>query len=375
MELDGKPSDLALLRKFSPLDGMRAENLQALCRKTTRREAPMGRILFREGDTEKRTFFLINGVVDMLQEGEAVARIKGGTPAAKNPLAHAIPRPYSAVVMSNRIEYLQIDSEFLDLMVTWDQTGAYEVNELKGGAEPEEETGDWMTTLLQTKAFHKVPPANIQAIFMRVKRMDYRSGETVIKQGDEGDYFYIVVKGKCLVSRQTPLNKEGVKLAELKMGDTFGEEALISDAKRNATVTMLTDGTLMRLSKEDFRTLLNEPFLKWVDYRQAKGIIAGGGKWLDVRLPSEFDHYHAEGAINVPLYFIRNKLKSLDPNVNYVVCCDTGRRSSAAAYILSERGFRAAVLKGGLSATDIARGKPAQPVKAPPAVPKGASRA
>jgi CRP-like cAMP-binding protein len=374
MELDGKPSDLALLRKFSPLDGMRAENLQALCRKTTRREAPMGRILFREGDTEKRTFFLINGVVDMLQEGEAVARIKGGTPAAKNPLAHAIPRPYSAVVMSNRIEYLQIDSEFLDLMVTWDQTGAYEVNELKGSAEPEEDAGDWMTTLLQTKAFHKVPPANIQAIFMRVKRMDYRAGETVIKQGDEGDYFYIVVKGKCVVSRQTPLNKEGVKLAELKMGDTFGEEALISDAKRNATVTMVTDGTLMRLSKEDFRTLLNEPFLKWVDYRQAKGIVAGGGKWLDVRLPSEFDHYRAEGAINVPLYFIRNKLKSLDPNVNYVVCCDTGRRSSAAAYILSERGFRAAVLKDGLSATDIARGKPAQAPKTAPA-PKGASRA
>jgi len=373
MELDGKPSDLALLRKFSPLEGMRAENLQALCRKTTRREATMGRILFREGDTEKRTFFLINGVVDMLQEGEAVARIKGGTPAAKNPLAHAIPRPYSAVVMSNRIEYLQIDSEFLDLMVTWDQTGAYEVNELKA-AEAEEETGDWMTTLLQTKAFHKVPPANIQAIFMRVKRMDYRAGEAVIKQGDDGDYFYIVVKGKCLVSRQTPLNKEGVKLAELKMGDTFGEEALISDAKRNATVTMLTDGTLMRLSKEDFRTLLNEPFLKWVDYRQAKGLVAGGGKWLDVRLPSEFDHYHAEGAINVPLYFIRNKLKSLDPNVNYVVCCDTGRRSSAAAYILSERGFRAAVLKGGLAATEIARGKPTQAARPASAVPKGATR-
>lgn len=372
MELDGKPSDLALLRQFSPLDGMRAENLQALARKTTRREASMGRILFREGDTEKRTFFLINGVVDMLQEGEAVARIKGGTPAAKNPLAHAIPRPYSAVVVSNRIEFLQIDSEFLDLMVTWDQTGAYEVNELSGkSAELEEDAGDWMTTLLQTKAFHKVPPANIQAIFMRVQRMDYRAGETVIKQGDEGDFFYIVVKGKCLVSRQTPLNKEGVKLAELKMGDTFGEEALISDAKRNASVTMLTDGTLMRLSKEDFRKLLNEPFLKWVDYRQAKGIVAGGGKWLDVRLPSEFDNYHAEGAINVPLYVIRNKLKSLDPNVNYVVCCDTGRRSSAAAYILSERGFRAAVLKGGLAATDVARGKQAQQ----PPKPQGASRA
>jgi rhodanese-related sulfurtransferase len=62
-----------------------------------------------------------------------------------------------------------------------------------------------------------------------------------------------------------------------------------------------------------------------------------------------------EGAINLPLYFIRLKLKSLDRNVHYVVCCDTSRRSSAAAYILSERGFHASVLLGGLPATDIAK--------------------
>jgi len=356
MELNGKPSDIALLRSFSPLDGMKAENLLALAKKASRREAPMGRVLFREGDTEKRTYYLLSGTIDLLQEGEVVATIKGGTPEAKNPLGHIIPRPYSAVAMSGRIEYLLIDSEFLDVMVTWDQTGAYEVNELKGGTEEEEaETDDWMTTLLQTKAFHKVPPANIQAIFMRLQRMDYRAGEAIIKQGDPGDFFYIIVKGKCTVTRETPLNKEGIKLAELKMGDTFGEEALISDAKRNASVSMATDGTLMRLGKEDFRKLLNEPFLEWVDYQEARRIVAAGGQWLDVRLPSEFEHYHADKAVNIPLYFIRLKMKALDRNVHYVVCCDTGRRSSAGAYILAERGYHASVLKGGLSSTEIAR--------------------
>ena len=80
-----------------------------------------------------------------------------------------------------------------------------------------------MTALLQTKAFHKIPPANIQAVFMRLNRVDYRAGEVVIKQGDVGDYFYVVVKGRCIVTRETPLNKEGVRLAELKMGDTFGD--------------------------------------------------------------------------------------------------------------------------------------------------------
>jgi rhodanese-related sulfurtransferase len=188
---------------------------------------------------------------------------------------------------------------------------------------------------------------------MRMQRINSRAGDVVIKQGDEGDYFYAIVSGRCAVTRETPLNKEGIKLAELGMGDTFGEEALISEAKRNATVTMLTEGTLMRLGKQDFTTLLNEPMLQWVDFEQAKGIVAKGGKWLDVRLPSEYQNVHLDDAINMPLYFIRLKLNALDKAVSYVVCCDTGRRSSAGAYILSERGFDCYVLKGGLAATDL----------------------
>ena len=70
---------------------------------------------------------------------------------------------------------------------------------------------------------------------------------------------------------------------------------------------------------------------------------------MDVRLTSEFEAYHVNGAIHIPLYFIRLKLKSLEPVVKYVVCCDTGRRSSAAAFMLNERGFPAYILKGGLN--------------------------
>lgn len=357
MLLTGSPSDLAMLRSFTPMDGMKAEHLVALARKTSRLQAPKARLLFCEGDEEKQTYYLLKGTVDLLQEGEVIATISGRTPKAKTPLAHALPRPYSAVATSDEIEYLVIDSEFLDVMMTWEQTGSYHVAELRA---PHDSSGpssgdDWMTALLQAKAFHKVPPSNIQAVFMRLQRLDCRAGEVVVRQGDAGDYFYIVVKGKCVVTRETPLNKEGVKLAELQMGDTFGEEALISEARRNANVTMLTNGCLMRLGKDDFRKLLNEPFLEWIDYRAAKSAVAAGARWLDVRLPSEFDQYHAPGALNIPLYSLRMKMKALDPEIHYIACCDTGRRSSACSYILSERGFNASVLRGGLNATEIAR--------------------
>ncbi|MDH4108848.1 MAG: cyclic nucleotide-binding domain-containing protein [Gammaproteobacteria bacterium] len=235
-------------------------------------------------------------------------------------------------------------------MLTWDQTGSYEVSELQNLANSGGD--DWMTMLLQAKAFHKIPPANIQAIFMRMQQINYKQGDVVVKQGTEGDYFYVLIRGKCLVTRETPLNKEGIKLAELNVGDTFGEEALISDAKRNATVTMVTDGSVMRLGKEDFKKLLNEPMLDWVSYADAEKVVRAGGQWLDVRLPSEFENHHLEGAINIPLYFIRLKINTLDKNRKYVLCCDTGRRSSAGAYILSERGFTAYVLRGGISSAE-----------------------
>jgi CRP-like cAMP-binding protein len=214
--MDDKPLDLALLKQFSPLDGFKADNLHALAKKTSIRELPAGRLLFKEGDTDKRTYFLVAGTIEIFDQDGVLATIRGGTQQARNALAPTLPRRFGARAIDD-VRFIAIDSDLLDVMLTWDQTGSYEVSELSGGGAGSD---DWMTTLLQTKAFHRVPPANIQAIFMRMQRINYRSGEVVIKQGDEGDYFYVIVTGRCAVTRETPLNKEGIKLAELGMGDT-----------------------------------------------------------------------------------------------------------------------------------------------------------
>lgn len=343
---------IAQLRSFSPLDGMKKENLQALSKKVTVKRAKPGEVLFREGEATKISVYVLSGKVDLETEGQAVHHVVGGEPSARNPLSPQLPRQCGAVARTP-VEYITIDSDLLDVMLTWDQTGTYEVTDLRGD---NGDTGDWMTTLLKTNAFHKIPPANIQAIFMRLQQVNAKAGDVIIKQGDLGDYFYVIVRGRCIVTRETPLNKDGIRLANLEAGDTFGEEALISESRRNATVSMETDGSLMRLGKDDFQKLMNEPMLDWVDMNEAEHIVASGGKWIDVRLPSEFETYHKDSAINIPLYFIRLKLKTLDPSVHYVVCCDTGRRSSAAAFIMNERGFQTYVLKGGLNRTELVAG-------------------
>jgi len=294
--------DTELLRRFSPLDSLKPENVMALAKKSRLQTLEAGRTLFKEGDTDKYAIYLVKGDIEFRVESKIVGTLSADQPQASHALAPTIPRRVRARALSE-IQYFALDSDLLDVLLTWDQTGSYEVGDIDT---EEEESDDWMTKLLQTRALHTIPPANIQAMFMRMDQINKKSGDIIIKQGDDGDYFYVVSNGRCEVTRETPLNKDGIKLAELRIGDTFGEEALISEAKRNATVKMATDGSLMRLSKKDFQSLLKEPMLQHLEYEAADADVkAGNAKWLDVRLPSEFNNQHLDSAINIPLYFIR----------------------------------------------------------------------
>jgi rhodanese-related sulfurtransferase len=115
---------------------------------------------------------------------------------------------------------------------------------------------------------------------------------------------------------------------------------------------MLSDGVVMRLHKNDFLELLGDPLIERIPHAEALRRVADGGTWLDVRLPAEYQNLAIDGAVNIPLYFLRLKLSVLDPRRQYVVYCGDGRRSAAAAFILAERGFDARVLDQGITAVD-----------------------
>ena len=338
--------DVAQLGQFSPFDALKSTNLADLLDEIDVREASPGQALFSQGDTEKRTFYLLAGTIALRNGDEVLGSITGGTDESRNAIAPLLPRQVSAVA-TDRVTYFSIDSELLDVTLTLDQTGIYEVGDVS--AELNGAEGDWMSALLRTKTFQQIPPQNIQMIFQRLQRVDYKAGHVVIRQGSPGDHFYIIRSGRCMVTRETPPGKPDIDLADLGVGASFGEEALISDEPRNATITMLTDGTLMRLGRDDFQSLLNEPMIVSLSPEDADEAVSHGGKWLDVRIPSEFRAFSKANATNLPLYLLRHKLDVLDRKTPYVVYCDTGRRSAAAAFILNQRGFETAVLKGGLN--------------------------
>ena len=70
--------------------------------------------------------------------------------------------------------------------------------------------------------------------------------------------------------------------------------------------------------------------------------------WIDTRLPNEYMQGHLKNSVNVPLVTLRMKLKQMNKERKYLLYCDNGSRSSAAAFLMSSRGFDSFVLQGGM---------------------------
>tara|TARA_R110002072_G_scaffold27575_4_gene89760 strand:- start:9964 stop:11025 length:1062 start_codon:yes stop_codon:yes gene_type:complete len=342
--------DKSILKSFVPPSALNAENFQELAGKTYVEDVPAGNAIFKEGDNDRQSVYLLDGQAEISSSGGESKTVLAGSDIAKHPLVNQQPRKHTATAKVDS-KVIRIDSDLLDILLTWDQLSGIEVDEIQvdeGDDDDDDGDGDWMTRILQSKAFLQVPPANIQALFMRVQEVPMKAGDAVIKQGEDGDYYYIVKHGKCKVTRNSKTGSE-LTLATLGDGDAFGEEALLSEAKRNANIIMTTDGSLMRLSKEDFNELLKEPMLSWVTNEEADALVKDeGAVWIDVRLESEHKNASIEGSINIPLFMLRLKAQTLDSGKQYILYCNSGRQSSACAYLLSERGLQVHCLKGGL---------------------------
>ena len=354
-----EPIDKTVLKNFVPANSLKAENFDELAGKTFVETVSAGEVIFKAGDNDKKAIYIVEGQVEVSSiesasentevTGTAGYVVEAGTEKAKHAIANRQPRKQTAKAKTD-CSLIRIDSDLLDILLTWDQLSGIEVSDIHAADSSSEndEEADWMTSILQSKAFLQVPPANIQTMFMRMQEMPVKAGTEVIKQGEDGDYYYIIKQGKYKVTRNsktgTPLT-----LATISVGGSFGEEALLSDAKRNANVVMETSGSLMRLSKDDFNELLKEPMLSWLTGEEADAMVnEGTAIWIDVRLESEHKDSGMKGSINIPLITLRIKAATLDTKKKYIVYCDSGRRSSAAAFLLSERGIDAYCLKGGL---------------------------
>ena len=340
------PAQLATLAPLAKLPAERLAELAeiAFVERVARGSDPL------EGRSQRtQSLFLLQGELLLAFLGGGTQVLVGGTDDARLAVNRGRSRVLRAKAITD-VDLLALDDEVLDIIATWDQVAS------AGGpvspiahavhSDPRVMGGAFSHANLRAGAFAQLPPEHIDELFGRFERVRARRGDALIREGDEGDYYYVVESGRFQVERMVGGAK--VMLAELKSGDAFGEEALVSEAKRNASVHALSDGVLLRLARADFNALLREPLLRRLSYPEAAEKVRHGAMWLDVRYPSEYQYDKLPGAINVPLAEVRNMFGVLDRSREYVAYCQSGRRSAAAAFLFAQRGFRVWLLDGGL---------------------------
>lgn len=351
-----QPIGLDLLQGLQPLAELDEERLHELLSMCHREILERNSNPFRIENWSGQLLYLIKGELMLQFSDRSTAVIVGGSGEAKQPLGKW-GQPTILAKAITPIELVRFDEEMLDIMITWDQLAQPKA---EPGQAAQDASGsdtwstDWRTMPgmfaaenLARGAFAELPPAHIDQLLQRFRHIKVQRGEEVVRQGEVGDYYYLIERGRCQVTRLVA--GTSLLLADLKPGDAFGEEALVTDATRNATVTMKTDGTLLRLDKQDFVELLRAPLLHTLSHAEAQQHVMAGAVWLDVRFATEHKYDGIKGARNLPLDEIRLTCTSLDPQKEYIVYCQSGRRSSAAAFLLSQRGFRASLLEGGLT--------------------------
>jgi len=144
-----------------------------------------------------------------------------------------------------------------------------------------EENKDYMQTMgfmSQVPLFKRLPKDQHPLLATACEPVEYTKGKVIIKQGDTGNDFFVIRTGEAAVT------VSGNKVATLKQGDYFGENALLRDEPRTATITADTPLTAFRITRDKFQELgLNEK-LQFAN-RKAVG-AGGGGKTLETKPPS-----------------------------------------------------------------------------------------
>jgi ATP-binding cassette subfamily B protein len=111
--------------------------------------------------------------------------------------------------------------------------------------------------LRQVALFDQLDDATLSAAAALFVTESHPEGRTVIHQGDEGDRFYVLVRGavEVLVDDSGGARR---RIAVLQDGDHFGELALLRPVPRNATVRTLVPCTLLSLQRRQFDILLRQ---------------------------------------------------------------------------------------------------------------------
>lgn len=107
--------------------------------------------------------------------------------------------------------------------------------------------------LARVPLFSGLPSRHLKRLADSMQEVRYMEGASVVKEGQEGDSFYVILQGEAKV-----VSREGTAVNRLLPGDFFGEISLLDGGARTATVTTETPVTMLELKRTDFLRMLDD---------------------------------------------------------------------------------------------------------------------
>ena len=345
--------DASLLRRFVPMNGLADAHLAELVPFAGLSDLHPGDSIPTNFKTSDQAFYVVHGELELYAGSRCVGSVRGGSEAARFPLSH-LQQTFDSARAREGVRLLRVDRARVSALLILEEPSAGATTHRRATQSPLD-SRQIIARLLKSQIFSHIPPANVQRLLELAEPVQVHAGDVITRQGERGNYCYILMEGRCIVTRRAEGELMPRTLGELGPGDSFGEEVLGRTGLRRSTVTMRSDGWLRRLSKAQFVKLSGKSGVKAVRWTEAQTLVERGGRWLDVRLADEHRNDGLPGSINLPLAEVGARSRELDRKVPYILCCNTGQRSIAAATVLREQGFSVCVLEDGLMGRD-ARG-------------------
>jgi CRP-like cAMP-binding protein len=310
-------------------------------------------MILRRGERSLALYFLLDGELSI---GSADLRrpLHSNSPDALRALNETQPQVMDGVARTD-VRLMAIERGLLERLLGWSQSASYEVASLQEEDLQLNAASDWMSKLLRSPLFGRLPPAHLHLLQARFEFIEVKAGECVVSYGEPGEHFYVLKEGRAHIS--LPDSYQQPIQPELHSGDFFGEEALVSGSVRAATIRMLEDGVLARLQRELFIELVRPTLIPQISSEQLQQLTHHGQKFsllLDIRLPMEYRMAHQPESINLPLAQLRNQAASLSNNTLYTVLPEGGVHSELAVHLLNQLSFEAYLLSEPIDQSPLA---------------------
>lgn len=344
--LNKDPRDL--IKQFAPLFHIDHKYHNQVAEELRLITAKPEEVVIRKSRNPKLMHYLVSGIVEVRESFEERRLIRHTETTCGRALEASI-KPNASVKAVEECILLVANADKVDQYLSWSQDySIFYLDECDLSVEDndlidDDFQEDWDNVFIRSKLAANLSNRAIHQLLNQLEDIEVQDGEKVVKANSPGDYFYIIKQGHAVVETAANGPFKGQSF-ELGAGSYFGDEALVAETIRNATVTMTSNGVLGRLNIDAFNQLIKQHLVSQLS--DDIDIKTDHVKILDVRFPCEFKRDHLENSVNLPIHSLRSQLDEMKDSLLYVISPANDSRAELATYLMRQAGFEAYQMRG-----------------------------